>query len=114
LAHTLVSSIHRRARDLAVLKTLGFVRSQVRAVVAWQSVFLAAATLLVGVPAGVAVGRWTWTIFADRVGVVPAPRVPLLAVGLVIPATVVLANLLGVVPARSAARTRPAIVLRTE
>jgi ABC-type lipoprotein release transport system permease subunit len=114
LAHTLVSSIHRRARDLAVLKTLGFVRSQVRAVVAWQSVFLALATLVIGVPTGIAVGRWTWTIFADRVGVVPAPRVPLMAVGLVIPAAVVLANLLGVVPARSAARTQPAIVLRTE
>ena len=114
VAHTMISSIHRRARDLAVLKTLGFVRGQVRALVAWQSLFLALATLIVGIPAGVVIGRWTWTVFADRVGVVPQVRVPLLAVGLVIPATVVLANLLGVVPARSAARTQPAIVLRTE
>jgi ABC-type lipoprotein release transport system permease subunit len=114
LAHTLISSIHRRARDLALLKTLGFVRGQVRAVVAWQSLFLALATIAVGIPAGVFIGRWAWNLFADRVGVVPVARVPLLAVSLVVPSTFVLANLLGVLPARSAARTQAAIVLRTE
>jgi putative ABC transport system permease protein len=114
LAHTLMSSIHRRARDLALLKTLGLVRRQVRAVVAWQACFLAVAMLVVGIPVGVVAGRWAWLAFAERVGVLPRARVPVLAVGLVIPATVVLANLLGVVPARSAARTRPAMVLRTE
>jgi len=90
------------------------VRGQVRLTVAWQSLFLSAAALLVGVPIGVAAGRWTWTTFADRVGVVPQARIPLLAVLIVIPAALVLANLVGVLPARSAARTQPAMVLRTE
>jgi ABC-type lipoprotein release transport system permease subunit len=109
-----MSSIHRRARDLAVRKTLGFVRGEVRAAVGWQFVFLATATLVVGIPVGTVAGPWTWTFFADRAGVVPVARVTLPAVFLVIPGTLVLANLLGVLPARSAARTQPAIVLRTE
>src|SRR5439155_20129368 len=37
IAHALVTSVRRRRRDLAILKTLGFVRSQVRGAVAWQA-----------------------------------------------------------------------------
>ena len=42
LAHTLISSVRRRRRDLAVLRTMGFVRRQV-----WLSVFWQTATLVV-------------------------------------------------------------------
>lgn len=42
LAHTLTTSARRRRRDLAILKVLGFVRSQVSATVAWQSTVIAA------------------------------------------------------------------------
>src|SRR5439155_7482485 len=41
LAHLLVTSIRRRRRDLAVLKTLGFSSGQVRSTVAWQATTLA-------------------------------------------------------------------------
>ena len=37
LALTLVASVRRRRRELALLKTLGFVRRQLAAAVAWQS-----------------------------------------------------------------------------
>jgi len=37
LAHMLVSSIRHRRRDLAILRSLGFVGGQVRAAVAWQA-----------------------------------------------------------------------------
>lgn len=37
VAHALVTSVRRRRRDLAVLKTLGFVRGQVSQTVAWQA-----------------------------------------------------------------------------
>ncbi|MCI3949621.1 MAG: hypothetical protein K0R11_1555, partial [Acidimicrobiales bacterium] len=37
LASTTATSVRRRRRDLAVLKVLGFVRSQVRATMAWQA-----------------------------------------------------------------------------
>src|SRR5215218_6655493 len=80
LVHTLVSSTRRRRRDLAILKTLGFVRQQVRGTLAWQATTLATVALLVGLPTGVAAGRWGWRMFAGQLGVLPDPVVPLLAV----------------------------------
>src|SRR5207244_642468 len=73
VAHLLLTSIRRRRRDLAVLKALGFVRSQVFAAVAWQATTLVGLALLVGLPLGVAAGRWTWQVFAGRLGASAAP-----------------------------------------
>jgi hypothetical protein len=114
LAHLLASAVRRRRRDLAILKTLGFVRGQVRATVAWQATTLAAVALVVGVPLGIAAGRWAWTLFADGLGVVVVPRVPGVAVGVVVVAALVVANLVAAAPAHVAAHTRPARVLRSE
>lgn len=114
LTHALVTVIRRRRRDLAILKTLGFQRGQVRRTVAWQATTLIAISLAVGLPLGVVVGRWLWIQFADQLGIIPAPRVPVPAVLLAIPAGLLLANLIAARPARNAARTRPALVLRTE
>jgi hypothetical protein len=114
LAHTLVTSLRRRRRDLAILKTLGFVRRQVSAAVAWQSTVLVAIAVVVGVPVGVAAGGWVWTTFADQLGVATAARTPVAAVVAAVPAALVAANLIAAMPARFAARTRPAVVLRSE
>jgi hypothetical protein len=114
LGHLLVTSVRRRRRDLALLKVLGFVRRQVSSTVVWQATTLAVLALLVGLPVGVAVGRWAWVLVADRLGVVPVSVVPALVLALVALATVLVANLVAAVPAWMAARTRPAIVLRAE
>jgi len=114
LTHVLVSATRRRRRELAILKTLGFVRSQVRATVGWQATTLVLVALLVGVPVGIAAGRWIWTLFADELGVVAVSRVPWLAIALLIPGAVLVANLVATAPAAAAARTRPAMVLRSE
>jgi len=114
LAHTLVTSIRRRRRDLAILKTLGFVRRQVSAAVAWQSTVLAAVAAAIGVPLGVAAGRWLWGVFADQLGVAAGARLPVAALVVIVPGALVAANLIAAVPARIAARTRPAVVLRSE
>lgn len=114
LGHTLMAGVRRRRRDLAILKTLGFVRRQVRAAVGWQATVLVGVALLCAVPVGVAAGRWSWRLFADELGIVPEPVVPLLGVILVVPATVVVANLLAALPGRSAASVQPALTLRTE
>jgi ABC-type lipoprotein release transport system permease subunit len=114
LAHLLVSSVRRRQRDLAVLKTLGFVRGQVSAAVAWQATTVAVVALAAGLPLGVALGRWTWSLLIDRIGLGAEPVTPwpaLLAAAL---ATVVVANLVAAWPGRMAARTRPAVALRSE
>jgi len=114
LIHVLLTSVHRRRRDLAVLKTLGLVRSQVLRVVAWQATALAAAALLIGLPLGVLAGRWAWALFAGSAGVSGQADVPLPLVLLAIPVTLVLANLIAAGPGWDAARLRPASVLRSE
>ena len=115
LTHVLLTGVRRRRRDLAVLKALGFTRSQLRAVVAWQATALAAGALVIGVPAGIIAGRLTWAVFANAAGVAPQATIALPVVLLAVPAlTLLLANLIAAFPGRVAARLRPATVLRTE
>jgi hypothetical protein len=114
LAHTLASSTRRRRHDFAILKSLGFLRRQVRHSVGWQATTIAATALLIGLPTGIVGGRWAWRLFATQLGVLPEPAIPLTAILIAIPGTLALANLIAAAPARAAARTRPATVLRTE
>jgi FtsX-like permease family len=114
LGHLLVTSVRRRRRDLAVLKAIGFVRGQVSATVAWQATTLATVALLIGVPLGVAAGRWAWLLVNRGLGTPAGPVTPTLAVLTVVLATVLVANLVAALPARAAAATRPAVVLRSE
>jgi putative ABC transport system permease protein len=114
IAHVLITSIRRRRRDLAVLKTLGFERRQVSASVAWQATTLVLIALAIGLPAGIVGGRFAWDLFASRLGVVPATRMPVTAVLVAIPVGLVVANLLALAPGWVAGRLRPATVLRTE
>jgi ABC-type lipoprotein release transport system permease subunit len=114
LAHTLVSATRRRRRDLAILKALGFARGQVRGTLAWQATTLATVALLVGLPTGVAAGRWGWRLFAGQLGVLPDPVVPVLAVLIAVPSALFLVNVVAALPGRIAARTQPALVLRSE
>jgi ABC-type lipoprotein release transport system permease subunit len=114
LTHALLTSVRLRARDLAVLKTMGFVRRQIRATVAWQTSALAVTTLLFGLPLGVIVGRAVWSVFADSLGVPGDPAISIAVFLVAVPATLLLANMIGALPARAAARTEAAVVLRTE
>ncbi len=45
----ITSARRRRRRDLAVLRTIGFTRRQVRATVAWQAVTLTVVALVIGI-----------------------------------------------------------------
>lgn len=114
LTYLLVSAVRRRRRDLAVLKTLGFVRGQVRRTVASQATTVVAVALLVGVPVGILAGRWLWDRFATDLGIVAVPVVPVLAIVVTGVAAVVAANLVAAGPARRAARTSSARLLRAE
>jgi predicted lysophospholipase L1 biosynthesis ABC-type transport system permease subunit len=113
VAHALVTSVHRRRRELAILKTVGFVARQVRATVAWQATAIAGASLAIGLPLGIAAGRLAWVFFADQVAIEPLPVISPLVL-LAIPAIIVLANAIAAFPARTAAHTQPATVLRAE
>jgi hypothetical protein len=114
LAHALVTTLHRRRRDLAVLRTLGFLRRQLGAAVlafAGTTVVLA---VVVGAPLGIGVGRWSWQLVADSLGTPAAPVVPPVVVALIAPVTLLVAAAVAAGPARAAAETRPALVLRSE
>jgi len=114
LGLTLIASVRRRRRDFALLKTLGFTRGQLAAAVAWQSTTIAVIGLVVGVPAGIAAGRWLWLAFAHELSAVPDPVVPAGSIALAAVAALALANLVAALPGRAAARTPAAIVLRAE
>jgi predicted lysophospholipase L1 biosynthesis ABC-type transport system permease subunit len=114
VTHALVSSVRRRRRDLAVLKTLGFLPRQVSATVAWQATASATAAVLAGLPLGVAIGRWAWQLVAGQLGVVPEPAVPPLQVLAVAGGALLAANLIAATPGWVAGRLRPALVLRSE
>jgi len=114
LGLTLVASVRRRRHDFALLKTLGFTRGQLAGAVAWQSSAIAAIGLVIGVPVGIAVGRWLWLAFAHELSAVPDPVVPAASVALTVVAALLLANLVAALPGRAAARTPAAIVLRAE
>ena len=60
LAHTLLLTARRRRRDLAILRTLGFVGRQVRATVGWLAFAIVTPALVFGLPIGIAAGRWGW------------------------------------------------------
>ena len=114
LSHALLAGVRRRYRDLALLKSLGLIRSQLLRVVCWQATALAAASLVAGVPLGVLAGRWAWAVFAWSAGVADQADVPVALVLAAIPATVLLANLIAVGPGWTAARISAATALRSE
>jgi hypothetical protein len=114
LAHAVVTSVQRRRRELAILKTIGFVRGQVALAVAWQTTTIAALAAVAGIPLGAAAGRWAWTVFANAQGVVSEPVVPVLSLLVLLPAALLVGNVVAALPGRVAARVRPALVLRSE
>lgn len=114
VGHALVTGVSRRRRDLALLKTLGFDHRQLHATVRWQATTLATIGLVIGIPLGIVAGNLVWRVVSDGLGVTTRPWIPTLAVLLTTPAALALVNLIAYLPARKAARTRPAVALRTE
>jgi putative ABC transport system permease protein len=114
LALTLIASVRRRQRELALLKTLGFTRRQLAATIAWQSTIATTIGIVVGLPLGIIAGRALWNRFAESIHAVPQPAVPALTIALIALAALLLANLIAAIPARRAARTNTATLLLAE
>jgi ABC-type lipoprotein release transport system permease subunit len=114
LVHLLLVSVSRRRVEAGLLKVLGFVRRQVAAVVTWQATAVVLVGMAVGVPLGIAAGKVAWRLFASNVGVVPVEVVQAIPLILLAAAALAAANLLAVLPALHAARSRPADLLRAE
>ena len=110
----LAAVVRRRRSESAIHRVLGFTPGQVRATFLWQGVLVAAVALVIGLPVGIALGRTLWRLFADRLGVVPEPSLPLGALAIA-SGVALLVGLLGALgPAIRAARLSPAVGLRAE
>lgn len=114
LTHTLVLSVREGRHEIAVLKTLGLTGRQALTMIATYATTLSVLALAIGIPLGVAAGRWSWDLFVAPLGLEAGAVVPVGALFLIAVAGLALANLVAAVPARSASRTSPAIVLRSE
>jgi ABC-type lipoprotein release transport system permease subunit len=114
LVHLLLVSVSRRRTEAGLLKVFGFVRRQVAAVVTWQATAVILVGMVAGVPLGIAAGKVAWRLFATNFGVVPVEVVRAVPLVLLAAAALAAANLLAVLPALHAARSRPADLLRAE
>ncbi|MGH9135962.1 MAG: ABC transporter permease [Acidimicrobiales bacterium] len=108
------TSVRSRAKELAVLRTIGFTGRQVRRSVRLQSLTTVGAAMAVGVPLGVITGRVLWRSFANQLGVVPDHAGPALLAVTTVAGGLALAVIAAQVPAVIAARARPADGLRRE
>jgi len=114
VGQALTMAVRRRRRELAVLRTLGLTGRQTRLVVVTQASVLALIGLLIGIPLGLAVGRALWRVVADFTPLAYYPPLAVWALALIVPVTLLAANLLAVWPGHRAARLRPGQILRGE
>jgi hypothetical protein len=114
LGLTLTASVHRRRRDIALLKTLGFTRRQLAATVAWQATITGGVGIIIGVPLGIVIGKALWELFAREFYAIAQPTVPVTSVMLLAVGALVLSNIVAALPGRIAARTSTAVLLRAE
>ena len=114
VGHALATAVRRRSHELAVLRALGMTRRQARLVVVTQATVLVLIGLAFGVPLGLAVGRILWRVVADSTPLAYHPPLALLALVLIAPAGLLVANLLAAWPGQRAAGLPSGQVLRTE
>jgi hypothetical protein len=114
VGHALTIAVRRRRHEIAVLRVLGLTGLQSRMVVVTQASVLAVIGLAAGIPLGLAVGRAVWRVVADFTPLAYHPPLAGLALALIVPVTLLAANLLALWPGRRAARLRPGQILRDE
>jgi hypothetical protein len=114
VTHALLSTVRRRRHELGVLKALGFVRSDVRRTMAWQSATFGLIAVVVGIPLGLAGGRAAWHVAAEQLGIPSHPVVTARSIALLVAAVGAVLLLVVILPARRAGRIRPADLLRQE
>ena len=69
LGHVLVTTLWRRKRELATLRSLGLTPRQTVACIVWQAVTIALVGLVIGIPLGLIAGNGAWFAITDPIGV---------------------------------------------
>ena len=113
-AHALVLTVHRRRRDLAVLRAFGLRPGQAAGIIRWQAATLGLVAVLVGMPLGLVLGRVVWTSIAEPSNVVVRSEVNVVGLAVLIAGVTAIAAAASIWPAHRAARLRPPDALRTE
>jgi hypothetical protein len=114
LGHALVVGTGGRRGQIAVLRTLGFRPAQVRGAVAVQATALALGATAIGLPIGVALGRYVWHGLTGDLGALDGPAMPWIVIAAALPLTILCATALAACPARAASRARIADALHVE
>jgi hypothetical protein len=112
VVNALVVSARRRSHQVGVLRALGLTRAQVVGAVSTQGATMCLIGALVGVPLGIALGRWTWAASAHQLGVRQDVAAPLVIMLAVIGAGLILLVGAGATAGSWAARATPARTLR--
>jgi ABC-type antimicrobial peptide transport system permease subunit len=112
LVHALVTSVHRRRFDFAVLEVFGLVRRQRMLAVSTQAITFVSVALVLGIPTGLLLGRVGWDAIARELGVLSQPQVDVALVALLAIGLVVLAVVVAIVPGWIAGRSNAAPALR--
>lgn len=103
---TLGSSVRRRRSTYSMLSALGFDQRELRRTVRWELNIVTLLALLIGLPAGIVVGRLTWRALAEQLGAAGEPSVPVAVLGSAALGLLLVCNLVGELPARTAGRRR--------
>jgi hypothetical protein len=114
LLHVLVTTTRVRAHEFAVLRALGVTRGGTRIVVNVQGTAVFLIGLVLGAPLGVAAGRVGWRLIAERVPLDEASPWAAVAIAVLVPVALVVAQVVALGPGHRVARLRAAEVLRTE
>ncbi len=114
LGYAMVTAVHNRRRDIAILRSIGADRRWIARAVRWQASAFTMLPLVIGVPLGLIIGRIVFRSFADSIGTLNDASLPLLLVAGVVAGLMVIANVVASVPARRADRVAPALLLRSE
>lgn len=110
----MVLTIRRRRREIAVLRSLGFVRRQVIGAIGAQSATLTLLALVAGLPLGIVAGRTVYGLLGANVGFLVQTTVPPVGLAAVVAGALLAAVLATLAVAPSAVRPSPAATLRTE
>lgn len=114
VGHALATSLRRRRHDISIVRALGFVGRDVARTISAQSLTLMVIGLAAGVPLGLAIGRVSWRMVADGIGVSSQPTTPPVALVTLGAAALVAGLVVAAFPGRMAARLPTVKALRAE
>ena len=103
---------HAARRDLSVLRAIGCTSRQLDVVAAWQAMPLTTAATALGIPVGVALGRWSFTQFAHSLAAVERPSTTVVTIGALVIAVLAAATAASGVGLFVRRRTCAAAVMR--